>query len=377
MKYIEINPQGRSKLSPDQPSVDGDTLLKSALLKSSSSDGLKSFDELSLTSGRDLNASNCQEYEMSDDNELQNFENISQPSKDYSRNATPSSYSEISLDAARSQDCLTTRSAKKRVNINTDFVHDIKAAARSSPPSSSTAYEDLESGETSVLNGDLDQFSLYKYNTHVSTTDSYITMTGTVKRGRKKGQSVDLQLNISREELEKINAAARVALESTAGGPLQRHGCCVCTPTTGVHILMLSLVCLPFVTVVTSIYSFYIGTLTWYNMFNYFYEEKSYLHKLLMSPLLVVAYPVLIVLCTVGLGIYAGLIQLSVRFTSWFNEIADIEKGFYGWLCSVLHLSDCSPYEVVILMDMRPTEEATGGGAVTGHTQSSTEELSL
>ena len=107
-------------------------------------------------------------------------------------------------------------------------------------------------------------------------------------------------------------------------------------------------------------------------MFNYFNEEKSYLHKLIMSPLLILTYPIIIVLCTIGLGIYAGCIQVSVRFNNWINEIGDIEKGFYGWLCSFLHLSDCSPYEVVILMDLKlpPSEH----DAVAN---SSTEELSL
>lgn len=289
--------------------------------------------------------------------------------------ATPSSYSESSLDGKsnRSHDCLTSRSlSKKKVNIRTDFVYDRKHS-----PSITANYEDLESGgETSGLNdGDpVRHNSISRYNTMSSVkTDSYLTMTGTIKRGRKKGQSVDLQLNMSLDELERINVAA---LTAVANNGQKRAACFVCSRTMGLHILLLSLLCLPFVTVVTSIYSFYIGTLTWYNMFNYFSEEKSYVHKLLMSPLLVLLYPLLIVLCTLGLGVYAGFVQLSVCFTSWVNEIGDIEKGFYGWLCSFLRMSDCSPYEVVILMDLKLQPE-DGAAETLPNTTSSTEELSL
>lgn len=356
--------------------------------------GRKSIDDLQL-SYQDLKKTLQQHQQLhhhqpnsneTDENELQNFE-----SKDcilISRQATPSScYSECSLDATRSQDCLTARSVKKRVNIQTDFIQEIKmrstAVAAGSSSSPSATYEDLESGgETGsdiLTNADgySDRYranNLSRYNTLASTTDSYITMTGTVKRGRKKGQFVDLQLNISRDELEKINAAAlQIATTAEQGN----HSCCECSRTSGLHVFLLSLLCLPFVTIVTVVYSFYIGTLTWYNMFNYFYEEKSYTYKLFMSPLLVVAYPILIVLCSVGLAIYAGLIQLSVQFTSWFNEIADIEKGFYGWLCGMLHLSDCSPYEVVILMDIRGDQLGVAVGAGGAINQSSTDELSL
>lgn len=176
---------------------------------------------------------------------------------------------------------------------------------------------------------------------------------------------MDLQINMSREELEKINAVA-LAAEVTKSQNL----CCVCTPTTGFHVLLLSLMCLPFVILVTSVYSFYIGTLTWYNMFTYFNEEKSFFYRLVMSPVLILTYPFAIALCTIGLGLYAGWVQLSMQLTSWLNEIADVEKGFYGWLCGILKLSDCSPYEVVVLTDLRLPEDH-----VTVH--SSMEELSL
>lgn len=125
----------------------------------------------------------------------------------------------------------------------------------------------------------------------------------------------------------------------------------------------------------TGIYSFYIGTLTWYNMFTYFNEEKSCIYKVFMSPILVISYPIAIIFCTLGLGLYAAAIQINCRLSKWLNEIHDIEKGFYGWLCGILHLSDCSPYEVVVLMDFRPPIETQEMGGT--HPHSSTEELSL
>lgn len=179
---------------------------------------------------------------------------------------------------------------------------------------------------------------------------------------------MDLQINISREELEQINAAA-VALKVKK----KQNLCCTCNLSTGLHIFLLSLLCLPFVTIISSLYSFYIGTLTWCNMFNYFNEEKSYLHRIIMSPLLLMIYPIGIILCTFGLGIYAGFAQLSMQFNSWINEVSDIEKGFYGWLCSFFHLSDCSPYEVIILTDIRDEESA----AEVKTQKQSTEELTI
>lgn len=336
--------------------------------------------------------------------------------------ATPSScYSaESSLDAKsnRSHDCLTggggggagnktgCGSNKKRVNYRTDFAtphrgghhhhYDGEMLSESGETSSRSA---MLTGSGLLVSGtataqstpatDTRQLSFSRYTDtigSVRTADSYLTMTGTVKRGRKKGQSVDLQINMSREELEQINTAA-LAL-AVADGAQQQHGggggaaggvagCCRCTRTVGLHVLLLSLVCAPFVALATGVYSFYIGTLTWYNMFNYFTEERSVWLRVFVSPVLVLLYPVLIVLCTLGLGVYAGCVQLSVRFNSWLNEIGDVEKGFYGWLCAVLRMSDCSPYEVVVLVDLQMPAGSDGARGMQLANTTSTEEMSL
>lgn len=293
--------------------------------------------------------------------------------KDESFIVTPSTQSEESVDISRARsidgDGLSMRQFKKRVNILTSIDH---PSSKQNLCSSSISIENdrdlaIDSKETSRFNSKTN--SLMRNN---GLADNYATMTGTIKRGKKKGQSVDLQLNMSIDELEKINSAALMIQQEYENSSETNKSCCSCSLTSGMHILLLSLISLPFVILVTSVYAFYIGTITWYNMFTYFNEEKTYLHKLIMSPVLVLTYPVAILLCTIGLAIYSGIVQINMKFAKWSNEIADIEKGFFGWLCSFLHLSDCSPYEVVILTDLKlPNDPTVGQG------NTSTEELSL
>ncbi|EDW38354.1 GL12548 [Drosophila persimilis] len=355
--------QNRPKLSPSNPTLE-EELLKSKLIIKNKQPLPQLPGELGVPNAQDTIASthsasstqhsNKSARSTTNINELQNFESISQGTKSTSQRhesstVTPSSccYSESSLDAkiSKSHDCLSNRSSsKKRVNIRTADLPVTARNQRSSPDIAN--YEDLESGETSVLN--TYDHSLERYQARKAADGgNYLTMTGTIKRGRKKGQSIDLQINISREELEQLNAHA-MANESQKGRSL----CCTCSCAIGLHIFLISLLCLPFVTIISAVYSFYIGTLTWYNMFNYYCEEKSYLHKIFVTPLLFLAYPLAIVLCTFGLGLYSGFRQLSLQYSSWVNDITDIEKGFYGWLCGFLHMPDCSPYEVVILTDI-------------------------
>ncbi|XP_030565825.1 uncharacterized protein LOC115766137 [Drosophila novamexicana] len=355
--------QSRAKLSPSNPGLEEELLKSKLIIKNKQplpqlpgEPGCAQDTIASTNSASSTQHSNKSARSANNLNELQNFESISQGTKSTSQRhesstVTPSSccYSESSLDAklSKSQDCLSLSnrsSSKKRVNIRTSDLPHARSGGRASPDIAN--YEDLESGETSVLNT-YDQ-SLERYQARKTVDGSnYLTMTGTIKRGRKKGQSIDLQINISREELEQLNAHA-MASESHKGHNL----CCTCSCGVGLHIFLISLICLPFVTVVSAIYSFYIGTLTWYNMFNYYCEEKSYVHKIFVTPILFLAYPLAIVLCTFGLGLYSGFRQLSLQYSSWVNDITDIEKGFYGWLCGFLHMPDCSPYEVVILTDI-------------------------
>ncbi|CAG9793368.1 unnamed protein product [Diatraea saccharalis] len=178
--------------------------------------------------------------------------------------------------------------------------------------------------------------------------DSYLTMTGTIKRGKKKGQNIDVKLNISREELEIIEAAI-VAEE------YNKMDVSKCSIYNGLHIFLFSLLCTPFVVCISALYSFYMGTITWYNIFSHVTDELNCLKKILLSPIVILSYPFLIVIFTVGLGLYAGIVQLTFSGANWWKDVCDFEKGFYGWLCSTLGISECSPYEVVILMDVKPS----------------------
>lgn len=175
-----------------------------------------------------------------------------------------------------------------------------------------------------------------------SSNENYLTMSGTIRRGKKSVESIDVKLQLSREELDKLEASI-VAKSSPDNDD------CFFGISKGLHVFILSLFCLPFVIIVSSGYSFYFGTVTWYNIVIYFNEEKSLLHKVLLPPFLILFYPFYIIFATVGLGLYSAAVQVSWYYDSWKIEIQDLEKGFYGWLCLQMGLVSCAPYEVVII----------------------------
>ena len=243
-----------------------------------------------------------------------------------------------------------TRKAKKKVNICTDEDDDsvtVETAAlrRHSETSDSVADHSAMS---------------------VSTGDGCLTVTGTIKRGKKAGQSVDVRLNMSREELEQLEAAITSSKRNSISA-----GRCPCSLRSGPHITLWTFICLPIAFLISSIYSFYMGTLTWYNIFTLYSEEKPIIYRILITPILILLYPFVIFLLTFGLGIYAALIQISWFWNRWLKEITDLEKGFYGWLCSALKHEDCSPYEVVILTDLQTSLDAARD-AISASQESST-----
>lgn len=177
-----------------------------------------------------------------------------------------------------------------------------------------------------------------------NSKESFLTMTGTIKRGKKKGQQIDVKLNISREELEIIEAA--IVAEEYEKMDLSK-----CALRNGPHIFIFTMLCLPFVALVSAAYSSYIGTIAWYNIFLKLADKFSW-KTVLLLPIIVVLYPFIVIL-SIGIGLYAGIAQLTLSTGNWSMAVFDFEKGFYGWLCNAIGMSDCSPYEVVILREVK------------------------
>ncbi|KOB71395.1 Uncharacterized protein OBRU01_05515 [Operophtera brumata] len=246
--------------------------------------------------------------------------------------ATPNSLSqtqsENSFEMGNLSDSLRSAKKKKKVNIVSEL-HDAE-----NTDSEITGLK-MES-ECGSITGDC---SL------TDSKDGYLTMTGTIKRGKKKGQQIDVKLNISREELEIIEAAI-VAEE------YEKMDISKCSLRNGPHIFLFTMCCLPFVALVSAGYSFYIGTLAWYNIFLNLADTFTW-KTILLLPIVVMLYPFLIVIFNIGIGLYAGIVQLTFSSVNWWMGVCDFEKGFYGWLCNAIGMSDCSPYEVVILMDVK------------------------
>ncbi|XP_049829924.1 uncharacterized protein LOC126269112 [Schistocerca gregaria] len=261
------------------------------------------------------------------------------PSDKTSTTTESLSQSEQSLDfdAVRDTTGAHKLKSRKHVNICTE--------------SEDQEEDGINNFETMALRGSETSESVADHSAVSNSTDGCLTVTGTIKRGKKAGQCVDIRLNMSREELEHLeaNITAKKSSSSSASTWLS------CGIKSGPHIMLITVLILPLVSLVSGAYSFYIGTITWYNIFTYYTEEKPTFCRVLVSPILILLYPFLIVIFTLGLGIYAGFVQLSWFYDSWYKEITDLEKGFYGWLCAVLRHEECSPYEVVILTDIQGT----------------------
>jgi len=170
-------------------------------------------------------------------------------------------------------------------------------------------------------------------------SNGFLMVTGTIKRGKNKGECFDVHLKMNKDRLAKIEKEVKAKKDES----------CMCGLNRGIHILLASLICVPFLWIFCTFYAFYIGTLTWYNVFIYYNEQRSCCHTVFVSPCVLLFYPLWIFPVTFGLGIYGGLSQISWHWINWRKELADPEKGFYGWFCNKLAIPDCSPYQVVIL----------------------------
>ncbi|KAM8856949.1 transmembrane protein 169 [Synchiropus picturatus] len=178
----------------------------------------------------------------------------------------------------------------------------------------------------------------------------YVTLTGTITRGKKKGQVVDIHVTLTEKELRELaKSKERLDAEFEAGEGSRRS--CSLGVCQGPHVVLWSLGCIPIVFLLSFITSFYYGTLTWYNVFLVYNEERTFWHKITICPFLIIFYPMLIMPVALSLALYSAVVQVSWAFSEWWQVVRDLEKGFCGWACGKLGLEDCSPYSIVELLD--------------------------
>ncbi|XP_053554083.1 transmembrane protein 169 isoform X2 [Bombina bombina] len=190
----------------------------------------------------------------------------------------------------------------------------------------------------------------------------YVTLTGTITRGKKKGQMVDIHVTLTEKELQELARSREPLQEETTEGKKT----CSVSLDRGPHILIWTILCLPIVFVLSFVLSFYHGTITWYNIFLVYNEERTFWHKITFCPFLIIFYPIIIVALSLSLGLYTAITQISWSFGEWWRAVRDMEKGFCGWLCSKLGMEDCSPYSIVELLD---SDTVSGSLSAKGSTQ--------
>nr|XP_056717644.1 transmembrane protein 169 [Euleptes europaea] len=173
----------------------------------------------------------------------------------------------------------------------------------------------------------------------------YVTLTGTITRGKKKGQMVDIHVTLTDKELQELAKSKEPPKTEIPEGKN------ICGLAKGPHVLLWSLACLPVIFIMSFVVSFYYGTITWYNVFLVYNEERTFWHKITFCPFLIIFYPIIIMVVSCSLGLYTAVTQISWAFGDWWHAVRDMEKGFCGWLCSKMGLEDCSPYSIVELLD--------------------------
>ncbi|XP_067843029.1 transmembrane protein 169-like [Heptranchias perlo] len=202
---------------------------------------------------------------------------------------------------------------------------------------------------------------------NVPADSRYVTLTGTITRGKKKGQMVDIHVTLTEKELQEL-AKSKEPPQSEEES--EKKACDVALHR-GPHVVLWSMLCTPVVFVLSFVMSFYYGTITWYNIFLVYNEERTFWHKITICPFLIIFYPVLIVIVSVSLGLYTTVTQISWSLGEWWQAVRDLEKGFCGWLAGKLGLEDCSPYSIVELLDSDNVSGSLSGKAAPAGEQTS------
>lgn len=189
-----------------------------------------------------------------------------------------------------------------------------------------------------------------EWNENVEADVNYNAWTGTIKRGTKKSNEVtEVQVELTEKEILKLNKSIKRDKD-------EQHNKQNLGIGKGPHIIFLSIVCIPFAFLFSIAFSFYIGTITWYNIYINLSEERTIWHKILLCPFLIIFFPFIIPIPSLLIAMYSMFIQLSWNISSWLQEWRDLEKGFFVWLCHVLKLPECVPYEIVIIDDPEPLQ---------------------
>jgi len=180
----------------------------------------------------------------------------------------------------------------------------------------------------------------------ILSSNDYYTLTGTIKRSKNSAKKdTDVQVTIKKN---------LIIIDHDSESNDDNDNCLCFKITTAVFTLLWTIFISPFIFILAFVYSFYLGTITWHNIFCYVTSDlKNFFFTIIVSPFIILMYPLYIILCSLGLGLYASLVQISCKFSIWSSVVWDFEKGFYGWLCRHLSLEDCSPYELVILTDVQ------------------------
>ena len=112
-----------------------------------------------------------------------------------------------------------------------------------------------------------------KPSSAAATGNGFLTVTGTIKNGKNKGECFDVHLKMNRDRLAAIEKEAN----------LKKSSSCCCGLNRGLHVLFTSLFLVPFLWIFCTFYAFYMGTITWYNIFIYYNEQRSCCHTVRLS----------------------------------------------------------------------------------------------
>jgi len=181
-----------------------------------------------------------------------------------------------------------------------------------------------------------------------SANSKNMTMKGTITRGKKVGDTIDVKLDLTDRELHQITSqfdSHDLNRSEYLGDGVDR----ISMKKNGVHIMFFGILLMPFVLLASLFVCMYFCMLTWYNIFSYYHDDLTMWHRALVCPLLIIALPFIVLITATPVAVYAAFAQVCWSFDVWKDEMNSFEKGFYGWACSVMSMEDCSPYQVIEL----------------------------